>query len=282
MFVVAAGGNLIVIWIVLAHKRMRTVTNYFLVNLAVADVLISLLNTPFNFLFNLYQDWWFDRGYCKFSFFIAPCAISASVLTFMAIAIDRYIAIIHPLRPRLTGRIVLSIIVVIWVFSVVLAMPNLIVAKTYAFPNGRSICYLHWPDMQDTLDSKQDLIYSTVLMVLNYFLPMVTLACTYVRISWELWISKTIGEAVPMQAERIRSKRKVVKMMVAVVVIFGLCWLPYHAYFIVIQVDQSIRHFRYTQQVYLLIYWLAMSNSMYNPIIYCLMNARDTKFGWFM
>jgi tachykinin-like receptor len=55
MFVVAAGGNIIVIWIVLAHKRMRTVTNYFLVNLAVADVMISLLNTPFNFVFNLYQ-----------------------------------------------------------------------------------------------------------------------------------------------------------------------------------------------------------------------------------
>ena len=89
MFVVAAGGNIIVIWIVLAHKRMRTVTNYFLVNLAVADVMISLLNTPFNFVFNLYQDWWFDRIYCKFCFFISPCAISASVLTFMAIAIDR-------------------------------------------------------------------------------------------------------------------------------------------------------------------------------------------------
>lgn len=89
MFVVAAGGNIIVIWIVLAHKRMRTVTNYFLVNLAVADVMISLLNTPFNFLLNLYQDWWFEVGYCKFSMFIAPCAVSVSVLTFMAIAIDR-------------------------------------------------------------------------------------------------------------------------------------------------------------------------------------------------
>ena len=69
-------------------------------------------------------------------------------------------------------------------------------------------------------------------------------------------------------------------MMVAVVVIFGLCWLPYHTYFIVVQMHESIRHTPYIQQIYLLIYWLAMSNSLYNPIIYCLMNARSVHFLW--
>lgn len=89
MFVIAAGGNIIVIWIVLAHKRMRTVTNYFLVNLAIADVMVSVFNVLFHFALNLYQDWFFGLEYCKFAFFIASCTISVSVLTFMAIAIDR-------------------------------------------------------------------------------------------------------------------------------------------------------------------------------------------------
>ena len=87
--VISAGGNIIVIWVVLAHRRMRTVTNYFLVNLAVADALISILNTLFNFVYMLYSHWPFGKHYCKFSQFIAPCTISASVFTFMAIAIDR-------------------------------------------------------------------------------------------------------------------------------------------------------------------------------------------------
>ena len=86
---VAAGGNLIVIWIVLAHKRMRTVTNYFLVNLAIADALISIFNTLFNFVYMINSHWIFGRWYCKFSQFIATCTISASVFTFMAIALDR-------------------------------------------------------------------------------------------------------------------------------------------------------------------------------------------------
>lgn len=89
LITVALGGNLIVIWIVMAHKRMRTVTNYFLVNLAVADTLISLLNTPFISVFLLYQNWWFGDIWCKFANFVAICTVSASVLTLMAIAIDR-------------------------------------------------------------------------------------------------------------------------------------------------------------------------------------------------
>lgn len=87
--VVATGGNAIVIWVVVAHKRMRTVINYFLVNLAVADALISVLNTLFNFVYMINNNWPFGRGYCRFAQFIAPCTISASVFTFMAIAIDR-------------------------------------------------------------------------------------------------------------------------------------------------------------------------------------------------
>ena|SRR6218665_248565 len=89
MVVIAAGGNIIVIWIVLGHKRMRTVTNYFLVNLAVADAMITIFNTSFNFNYILQSNWPFGNVYCKFSQFIAPCTISASVFTFMAIAIDR-------------------------------------------------------------------------------------------------------------------------------------------------------------------------------------------------
>jgi hypothetical protein len=89
MIVVAAGGNLAVIWIVMAHKRMRTFTNYFLVNLAVADTLISLFNTAFVSTFLIYQDWWYGEAYCKFCNFISVCTLAASVLTFMSIAIDR-------------------------------------------------------------------------------------------------------------------------------------------------------------------------------------------------
>jgi tachykinin-like receptor len=89
MVIVATGGNVIVIWIVLANKRMRTVTNYFLVNLSVADAMVSALNVTFNYTYMLNSHWPFGTLYCKISQFVAVLSICASVFTLMAISIDR-------------------------------------------------------------------------------------------------------------------------------------------------------------------------------------------------
>lgn len=62
--------------------------------------------------------------------------------------------------------------------------------------------------------------------------------------------------------------------MMMVVTIFAICWLPYHMYFIIIFYYPDINKWAPIQEVYLMFYWLAMSNSMYNPFIYCWMNNR--------
>ena len=89
MIAVATGGNLIVIWIVLANKKMRTVTNYFLVNLSIADAMVSTLNVTFNYTYMLNSHWPFGNLYCKISQFIAVLTICASVFTLVAISFDR-------------------------------------------------------------------------------------------------------------------------------------------------------------------------------------------------
>uniref|UniRef100_A0A1A9VSM4 G-protein coupled receptors family 1 profile domain-containing protein n=1 Tax=Glossina austeni TaxID=7395 RepID=A0A1A9VSM4_GLOAU len=70
-------------------------------------------------------------------------------------------------------------------------------------------------------------------------------------------------------------------MMMVVVLIFAVCWLPFHAYFLLTSCYPAITEAPFIQEIYLLIYWLAMSNSMYNPIIYCWMNSRF-RFGFKM
>ncbi|ERL88090.1 hypothetical protein D910_05479, partial [Dendroctonus ponderosae] len=63
-------------------------------------------------------------------------------------------------------------------------------------------------------------------------------------------------------------------MFILVVVIFGICWLPYHGYFIYVYFDTKVIYNKYTQHVFLSFYWFAMSNAIVNPMIYYWMNAR--------
>ncbi|XP_074648341.1 tachykinin-like peptides receptor 99D [Tubulanus polymorphus] len=283
MIIVAAGGNIIVIWIVVAHKRMRTVTNYFLVNLALADALISATTVIFNLIYMVRLHWPFGEFYCKFMYSMTVSTVSASVLTFMAIAIDRYVAIIHPLRPRLGSRTVLGIIGAIWILAILIGLPPMFVAVTDHIPNSdRIMCYLEWPD---GVRQSWDFGYSMLQLFINYFLPLLVLAATYTRIGLELWGSQTIGENTPRQDESIKSKKKVVKMMIIVVLIFAICWLPQHIYFLLTTIHPSIENAPGINHIYLVIWWFAMSNSMYNPWIYCYMNARfrhgfKLAFSW--
>ncbi|CAG9768769.1 unnamed protein product [Ceutorhynchus assimilis] len=277
MVIVATGGNLIVIWIVLAHKRMRTVTNYFLLNLSVADTMVSTLNVTFNYVYMLYSHWPFGELYCKVSQFIAVLSVCASVFSLMSISIDRYMAIMTPLKPRMGRMVTLVLALLTWILGIIIGMPSLLYYKTYrdTYSNGeeRVICYPEWPDGISN-ESLYEYYFNVAFLVITYLVPILSMTYTYARIGIELWGSQSIGECTQRQMDNIKSKRRVVKMMMVVVIIFAVCWLPYQLYFIIIAYYPKITRSKYIQETFLAIYWLAMSNSMYNPIIYCWMNAR--------
>jgi 7 transmembrane receptor (rhodopsin family) len=85
----AIGGNSFVIWSVVAHKRMRTAVNYFLVNVAVADVMYSTFCTMFSALHIMYYYWPFGRAFCRFGNVMGPCTIAAKSFTLVAISVER-------------------------------------------------------------------------------------------------------------------------------------------------------------------------------------------------
>ena len=66
-------------------------------------------------------------------------------------------------------------------------------------------------------------------------------------------------------------------MLVTVVIIFSLCWLPYHVYFLASMSQPSVNQFKYINLIFLISHWLAMSNSCCNPFIYCICSP---TFRW--
>ncbi|XP_014882014.1 substance-P receptor-like [Poecilia latipinna] len=96
----------------------------------------------------------------------------------------------------------------------------------------------------------------------------------YMTVAVTLWASEIPGDSSEHYAEQLIAKRKVVKMMIVVVCTFAVCWLPYHVYFLLHQFFPELFEERYIQQVYLAVMWLAMSSTMYNPVIYYCLNSR--------
>lgn len=93
LVLVAVTGNATVIWIILAHQRMRTVTNYFIVNLALADLCMAAFNAVFNFVYASHNIWYFGRAFCYFQNLFPVTVMFVSIYSMTAIAADRQEAV---------------------------------------------------------------------------------------------------------------------------------------------------------------------------------------------
>lgn len=105
IFIFALLGNGIVCYIVYSSPRMKTVTNYFIVNLAVGDILLTLFCVPFSFFSILILQYWpYGSVLCHLVNYCQAVSVLVSAYTLVAISVDRYSAILWPLRPRITKR----------------------------------------------------------------------------------------------------------------------------------------------------------------------------------
>ncbi|TNN72064.1 Substance-P receptor [Liparis tanakae] len=108
------------------------------VNLAVAEAAMSAFNTVINFTYAVHNEWYFGPAYCRFHNFFPIAAIFASIYSMTAIALDRYMAIIHPLQPRLSSRETRLVVLVVWVLALLLAFPQYYYSTTALLP-GRTL-----------------------------------------------------------------------------------------------------------------------------------------------
>lgn len=105
IFIFALLGNGTVCYIVQSTPRMRTVTNFFITNLAVGDILMSTFCVPFSFVSIFILGYWpFGIALCYLVNYSQAVSVLVSAYTLVAISVDRYIAIMWPLRPRITKR----------------------------------------------------------------------------------------------------------------------------------------------------------------------------------
>nr|XP_055055515.1 neuropeptide FF receptor 2 [Misgurnus anguillicaudatus] len=298
IFIVCMVGNGVVCFIVLRSKNMRTVTNLFILNLAISDLLVGIFCMPTTLVDNIITGWPFGSLVCKLSGMVQGISVSASVFTLVAIAVDRFRCIVYPFKQKLTISTSTLIIVIIWVLAISIMCPSgvmLQVTKEHRVAILLSAsnttqpfywCRENWPNQE------MRKIYTTVLFANIYLAPLTLIVIMYARIGITLF--KTSMPASASQTETSgsgkqsryesrqmvsRKKKRVIKMLLVVALLFILSWLPLWALMMLSDyASLSERQHRVINiYVYPLAHWLAFCNSSVNPIVYGFFNENFRK-----
>jgi len=123
IFCISLYANTLVCHVIRRHRRLHSVTNVFIANLAVSDIFITLVNIPFNVVRHVTAGWALGQATCALANLALTTFVYVSTLTMTAIAVDRYVVILHPLRPRMSVGVGLVIVGVTWLVAVLMSLP---------------------------------------------------------------------------------------------------------------------------------------------------------------
>ncbi|XP_066304208.1 neuropeptide FF receptor 2-like [Branchiostoma lanceolatum] len=267
VFVMCVTGNVLVCAIIAKNRNLHTVTNFFIFNLALADLLVALICMPVTLVYTIIYNWPFGDVICKLSIFIQGVSVGASVFTLVAVATDRYFAVVRVPKGKINGKQATIIISVIWILSVSVSVPQAVVLHTEYNPELDIVsCTERWSEPTDRAH------YTLALFILMFVLPLLTIGYMYIRIATNIWYRPaTIAVSSRSNTEQADAKKIwVIKMLVVVVILFVVCWLP-------LQIIALVTDFGQLQEdtlivIYMKVYpachWLFYFNSAMNPVVY--------------
>ncbi|VVC89945.1 unnamed protein product [Leptidea sinapis] len=211
-------GNTCTVAVIARERSMKTPINYYLLNLAITDLMTALF-IPIEIYILWVPDYYpFGEEGCQMHFLIWDLLSNCSVLTILAFTIERYLVISKPfLRQQLViNSRVFKIITINWILSAIFSIPNafysyLVQRKSYVY------CFY-------TVRESEKIILIAANLLMFYILPMSVIFVLYVLIAVKLKekTSRTYNPAYGVQ-----NKNKAVKMLAAVAFSFFVCWSPY-------------------------------------------------------
>ncbi|XP_077466632.1 neuropeptide Y receptor Y7 [Stigmatopora argus] len=270
-------GNALVIYMIIRYRNMRTVTNFFIANLALADLLVDTLCLPFTLVYTLLDEWKFGALLCHMVPFAQALSVHVSILTLTVIALERYRCIIFYLGQRLTWQSSFLIMAFTWTISAILAAP-LAIFREYRYEEIPSInlnfavCSEKWPHGT----GRDGVIYSLSMLLLQYIIPLAVISYAYICI----WVKLKNHISPSTRNDSIMRRKKTTKMLALVVVVFAICWLPFHVFQLASDLDLVLR-FKEYKLIYTLFHIVAMCSTFANPLLYGWMN-KNYRNGFLM
>lgn len=135
IFCISLFANALVCHVIRRHRRLHSVTNVFIANLAVSDIFITIVNIPYNVARHVTADWALGQASCALANLALTAFVYVSTFTMTAIAVDRYVVILHPLRPRMSVGVGLVVVAVTWIVAILMSLPFAVFAQVRHIQN---------------------------------------------------------------------------------------------------------------------------------------------------
>ncbi|XP_058881364.1 delta-type opioid receptor-like [Acipenser ruthenus] len=274
--VVGLVGNVLVMYVIIRYTKMKTATNIYILNLALADALATS-TLPFQSVNYLMGTWPFGAVLCKIVMSIDYYNMFTSIFTLTIMSVDRYIAVCHPVKALdfRTPRNAKIINVCSWILSSAIGLPVMIMATTTNDSNGKYFLYEFIPFAGVTdciLKFPHPSWYWENLLKICVFIFAFIMPVLIITVCYGLMILRL--KSVRMLSgskEKDRNLRRITRMVLVVVAVFIVCWTPIHIY-VIIQALVTVPNSLFQSVAWHICIALGYTNSCLNPVLYAFLD----------
>ncbi|XP_055014016.1 prokineticin receptor 1a [Boleophthalmus pectinirostris] len=268
-------GNLVLVRSLVRSGGPRSLAGRLVLHLALSDALAALC-CPL--LLDYYTvrglSWRFGWSVCAAVGYVRALSLHVSTNALLGIALDRYLAIVHPLRPRCHRS--WPVVVGVWLVPALVSVPVVLTSAQTQFSGAdgvvKTFCGQVW-----SVDHRS--LYQTYflsVMILQFLFPVGVMTFCYSQVCRELWFKTVPGFQTAQVRLRVLGRRRTVLVLVLVLVLYVVCWSPYYIFSLLRDFHSSFMSSqRHGLTVFYAVDCLAMSNGVINTLAFVWVKRPD-------
>ncbi|XP_008830153.1 probable C-C chemokine receptor type 3 [Nannospalax galili] len=267
VFIIGLLGNVMVVVILTKYRRLRIMTNIYLLNLAISDLLF-LITIPFWIHHSGWNDWVFGHYMCKLLSGFYYLALYSEIFFILVLTIDRYLVIVHAVFALRTRKVTLAVItsIVTWGLAGLAAFPEFVFHE-YQHDYGESDCRPLYPEGEQ---DRWKRFHALRMNIFGLVLPFLIMAFCYSG------IIKTLLRCPN------KKKYKAIRLIFVIMVVFFIFWTPYNLVLLLSAFytkffDNSCEQSKHLDLVLKVTEVIAYTHCCVNPVIYGFVGERFRK-----
>uniref|UniRef100_A0A8C9EDI2 Mu-type opioid receptor n=1 Tax=Phocoena sinus TaxID=42100 RepID=A0A8C9EDI2_PHOSS len=261
--VVGLFGNFLVMYVIVRYTKMKTATNIYIFNLALADALATS-TLPFQSVNYLMGTWPFGTILCKIVISIDYYNMFTSIFTLCTMSIDRYIAVCHPVKALdfRTPRNAKIVNICNWILSSAIGLPVMFMATT-KYRQGSIDCTLTFSHPTWYWEN----LLKICVFIFAFIMPVLVITVCYGLMILRLKSVRVLSGS----KEKDRNLRRITRMVLVVVAVFIVCWTPIHIY-VIVKALITIPETTFQTVSWHFCIALGYTNSCLNPVLYAFLD----------